>query len=160
MDISAEEIKRILLEGSYVTQDDIRKTEVAARARSVSFTQLLLEDGLMSKDLLGQAIAESLGVPYSDLNSTSISPQQVRRIPEEIAKQYHAVVFLESEATVIIATDAPKDPALLISISPIFVGKSISMTYSLLEDIEPLFVHYKTSLEMRFSKIIEKNDRV
>lgn len=160
MDISAEEIKRILLEGSYVTQDDIRKTEVAANARGVSLTQLLLEDGLMSKDLLGQAIAESLGVSYSDLNSVSIAPQQVRRIPEEIAKQYHAVVFLENESSVVIATDVPKDAALLFAISPLFAGKSISMTYSLLEDIEPLFVHYKKSLETRFSEIIEKNDRV
>lgn len=160
MDISAEEIKRILLEGSYVTQDDIRKTEVAANARGVSLTQLLLEDGLMSKDLLGQAIAESLGVSYSDLNSVSIAPQQVRRIPEEIAKQYHAIVFLENESSVVIATDVPKDAALLLAISPLFAGKSISMTYSLLEDIEPLFVHYKKSLETRFSEIIEKNDRV
>lgn len=53
MDISAEDIKRILLEGSYVAQDDIRKTEIKAEARGISLTKLLLEEGLMSKDLLG-----------------------------------------------------------------------------------------------------------
>ena len=109
MEMSAEEIKKILLEGSYVTQADIRKTEEMAAARGVSLTTLLLEEGLMSNDLLGQAIAESLGVPYSDLNSASVSPDQVKRIPEEIAKKHRAVVFSENQATVVVATDAPRD---------------------------------------------------
>lgn len=160
MDISAEEIKRILLEGSYVAQDDIRKAEAAAIARGVPLKNLLLEEGLMSKDLLGQAIAESLGVPYSDLNSASVLPDQVKRIPEDIAKKYHAIVFSESQESVVIATDSPRDEALFSIVAPIFEGKAITMTYSLPEDIEPLFIHYKKSLETRFSKIIEKNDRI
>lgn len=160
MDISAEEIKRILLEGSYVAQDDIRKAEAAAIARGVPLKNLLLEEGLMSKYLLGQAIAESLGVPYSDLNSASILPDQVKRIPEDIAKKYHAVVFFEDQQTVVIATDAPRDEALSSAVAPHFIGKTVTMTYSLPEDIEPLFIHYKKSLETRFSKIIEKNDRI
>ncbi len=160
MEMSAEEIKKILLEGSYVTQADIRKTEEMAAARGVSLTTLLLEEGLMSKDLLGQAIAESLGVPYSDLNSASVSPDQVKRIPEEIAKKHRAVVFSENQATVVVATDAPRDESAISEIAPIFAGKTVVMTYSLPEDIESLFIHYKKSLETRFSKLLEKNDRV
>lgn len=160
MEMSAEEIKKILLEGSYVTQADIRKTEEMAVARGVSLTTLLLEEGLMSKDLLGQAIAESLGVPYSDLNSASVSPDQVKRIPEEIAKKHRAVVFSENQATVVVATDAPRDESAISEIAPIFAGKTVVMTYSLPEDIESLFIHYKKSLETRFSKLLEKNDRV
>ncbi len=160
MEMSAEEIKKILLEGSYVTQADIRKTEEMAAARGVSLTTLLLEEGLMSNDLLGQAIAESLGVPYSDLNSASVSPDQVKRIPEEIAKKHRAVVFSENQATVVVATDAPRDESTISEIAPIFAGKTVVMTYSLPEDIESLFIHYKKSLETRFSKLLEKNDRV
>lgn len=160
MDISAEDIKRILLEGSYVAQDDIRKTEIKAEARGISLTKLLLEEGLMSKDLLGQAIAESLGVSYSDLNSASVSPEQVRKIPEEIAKKYHAVVFSEKQDSVVIATDSPREETMISAVAPIFAGKKVVATYSLPEDIESLFIHYKKSLETRFSKILEDNSQV
>lgn len=97
---------------------------------------------------------------YSDLNSASVSPEQVRRIPEEIAKKYRAVVFSEKQDTVTIATDSPREEVMISEIAPIFTGKKIVTTYSLPEDIESLFIHYKKSLETRFSKILEDNSQV
>lgn len=160
MNIEAERLKEILLQGNYATEEDIRKAEAAEASRGVSVSDFLLEEGLVTRDLLGQAVAEFFGIPYADLNSASIAPEQVLRIPEEIAKKCRAVLFAEKGNEVIIATDTPEDTLLLPDLPTVFVGKDIRFAYALSEDIDRLFVSYQKPLETRFSKIMNEGARV
>ena len=153
-------IKDILLKENYVTEEDIRNADDFAKTHNMSFIEYLLQENLITKDLLGQAIAESFKVPYADLNSTLPSPEQVQKIPEEIAKKYHAVIFSEEKNKVVVTTDRPQDKNLLPELEKLLVGKKISLAYSLSEDIDASFVHYQKPLETRFSKIIGDNGRV
>lgn len=153
-------IKEILLKENYVTEEDIRNAEDFTKTHHTSFIEYLLQENLITKDLLGQAIAESFKVPYADLNSTPPSPEQVQKIPEEIAKKYRAVIFTEEKNKIVIATDNPGDAKLLQELEKLFAGKKLSIVYSLTEDIDASFVHYQKPLETRFSKIIERKGRV
>lgn len=153
-------IKQTLLKESYVTEEDIRNAEDFSKTHPLSFTEYLLQKNLITKDLLGQAIAESFNVPYADLNSTPPAPEQVQKIPEKIAKKYHAVIFTEEKNKIVAATDNPEDSNLLPEFKKLFPGKKLSVAYSLAEDIDASFAHYQKPLETRFSKIIEKKDRV
>lgn len=158
--IDEKTLKQILLRENYITEEDIRQAEEFTKSHNVSFIECLIQQNLISKDLVGQALAESFGVSYSDLNSTAPSREQVRKIPEEIAKQYHAVIFSETQAGIVIATDNPQNPQLLPELKKLFTQKKIKITYSLSEDIDASFVHYQKPLETRFGKIIEKKERI
>lgn len=153
-------IKEILLKENYVTEEDIGKAEDFAKTHHTSFVEYLLQENLITKDLLGQAIAESFKVPYADLNSTPPSPEQVQKIPEEIAKKYYTVVFTEEKDKIVVTTDNPEDTKFLPELEKLFAGKKLSLAYSLTEDIDASFVHYQKPLETRFSKIIESKGRV
>ena len=153
-------IKDILLKENYVTEGDVKNAEDFAKTHHVSFIEYLLQENLITKDLLGQAIAESFEVPYADLNSTPLTPEQIQKIPEDIAKKYRAVIFSEEKDKIVIATDTPDDKNLLPELTKLFAGKSLSVAYSLTEDINASFVHYQKPLETRFSKIIESKGRV
>ena len=153
-------IKEILLKENYVTEEDIKSAENFGKSHNTSFVEYLLQENLITKDLLGQAIAESFNVPYADLNSTMPSPEQVQKIPEEIAKKYHTVIFAEEKNKIVVTTDHPQDKNLLPELEKLFAGKKISIAYSLTEDIDASFVHYQKPLETRFSKIIESKGRV
>lgn len=153
-------LKQILLKGNYVTEKDIQCAEEYAKTHHTSITEYLFLEGLITKDLLGQAIAESFNIPYSDLNSTLPSKEQVLKIPKEMAKLIRAVIFSETKNSIVIATDNLQNPQLLLELEKLFIGKKIKITYSLPEDIDACFVHYQKSLETRFSKIIEKNGRI
>ena len=153
-------IKQILLKGNYVTEEDVKRAEDFAKNHHTSFLEYLLQENLIIKDLLGQAIAEFLTVPYADLNSTPPTPEQVQKIPEEIAKKYRAVIFSEAKEKLVIATDTPDDKNLLPELTKLFAGKKLSIAYSLTEDINASLVHYQKPLETRFSKIIESKGRV
>jgi len=106
-------IKDILLKENYVTEGDVKNAEDFAKTHHVSFIEYLLQENLITKDLLGQAIAESFEVPYADLNSTPLTPEQIQKIPEDIAKKYRAVIFSEEKDKIVIATDTPDDKNLL-----------------------------------------------
>src|SRR3990167_6826680 len=153
-------LQRILLKKNYIKQEDIQNADDFTKTSHASFVDYLLQANLITKDLLGQAIAESFEVPYVDLNSTQSTPLQVQKIPEEIAKKYHALVSAEEKKKILVTTDDPEEPNLLPALKKLFPGKNISIAYSLPEDIEANFVHYQKPLETRFSKILEKKGRI
>ncbi len=156
-------IKEILINGNYISTEDAEKAEAIAKQGDIAFVDALLRDGVVNSDIVGQAIAESYKVPYADLNSASISADQVRKIPEDIAKKLRVVLFTdedETEGEVTVTSDDPLQEGLEKELQPLFEGKKINLTYSLSEDIDSFFIYYEKPLDTRFSKIIEESDRV
>lgn len=160
MQIPDQKIKQILLAGKYVKAEDMKKAEKYARATDTSIADYLLLEGLVNKDLLGEMIAQSFGMFYADLNSKQPNRDQVMIIPEDAAKKYRIVVFNQDEKNVTITTDNPKHERLLTKLQNLFRDKNIIIAYSLSEDIDACFIHYRKPLETRFIKIIRAQQRV
>ncbi|MFC1608710.1 GspE/PulE family protein [Patescibacteria group bacterium] len=153
--LSDDQIKNILLNGDYVTQEDVDLADRFAKSHRSSIVSYFLSEGMIDRDLLGQAVAEYFDVSYADLNSIQPSAEQVLKIPANLAKKYQAILFKDGEDEVVVATDNPSQSEILGSLQGIFVGKKITLAYALSEDIEALFSHYRETLDTRFSKIIE-----
>jgi len=95
-------IKDILLKANIISVENAAKAEEYARLHNAGFTQYFIEQKLLTDDVIGKAIADSYHVPYSDLNSASISSSQVLSIPEKTAKKYRTVVFSQAGKDVVI----------------------------------------------------------
>ncbi|MCX6779857.1 MAG: GspE/PulE family protein [Candidatus Magasanikbacteria bacterium] len=76
MKIEDKKIKEVLLQGNYITDDDVKKAEAATKGEEGKFLDYLLSQEIINKDLLGQAIAES--------DNSDIIKQQKRIAPEII----------------------------------------------------------------------------
>lgn len=159
-DSGDQKLKEILRAGSYVSTEDLERAALHADEEHVSLPDYLLREGLITKDLLGQAIAEAWQVPYADLNSNEPPHEQILKIPEAIAKQYHAVLFHEDAEKVTVATDFPGDDNLIAAITRLFPNKKLILAFSLPDDIVPLFNHYQKPLETRFTEIFSRNKGV
>ncbi|MDP2656081.1 MAG: ATPase, T2SS/T4P/T4SS family [bacterium] len=153
-------IKQILLKEHYVTDKDILNAELYIKTHHVSLVEYLLQSSAITNDLLGQAVAESLSVPYADLNSIPPSSEQIQKLPEELAKKFRAVIFKEDKKSMVIATDDPTQKDILVAVKQLFPNKIASIAYALSDDINTCFLYYQKPLETRFSKIIEDDDRV
>jgi len=162
MDIEDKKLTEILLKQNYLSEDEINNAIDYITKFKISLSNYLLEQNILTKDLLGQAIAESFGVLYSDLNSNKPSKKLVMRIPEEIARNFRCILFNEdkNKKTVTITTDNPKQKDLSIELAKMFSDSKVVITYSLTEDIDNLLVYYRKPLETRFSKIIEGQTRI
>jgi type II secretory ATPase GspE/PulE/Tfp pilus assembly ATPase PilB-like protein len=157
MNISDEKIAEILMKGSYLEKSDIDSAYKKIGSNNASLIDVLLNLGLLNKDLLGQAIAEYFNVPYSDLNSFNPDRDQVLLIPEHIAKKFNVVIFKEEKSEIVISTDNPSAKGLTEELEKIFGNKKIKITYSLEEDILNTFVYYRKPLETRFTDLLKKD---
>ena len=54
-----------------------------------------------------------------------------------------AVVFIQQEEEIVIATDEPNNESLEVELNKIFPGKNIKINYASSDDIDSIFVNYQ-----------------
>lgn len=160
MQLDSKALEEILLKGNYISAEDLKTAQDFALKKHGSSLDYFFSAGLLNRDLLGQAIAESLGFLYSDLNTNIPSATQIAKIPLEIAQKYRLVLFADNKDSLVVTTDDPKAVEVTGELAKIFPGKKINLSYSLPEDIDAILSQYRKPLETRFSKIIADQKRV
>lgn len=149
-------IKKVLLDGSYVSKEDMDRVFKKTQAQHEPLIDGLFSESLITKDLFGQALAEEYGVPYADLNSHQPSKEQVLEIPEELGKKFRVVLFQEDESGADVTTDDPLQKNIKEEMEQC-LGKPVRITFSLPEDIDVSHAHYRKALETRFSEMVSAN---
>src|SRR3989442_6329917 len=104
---SIETIKNALLHENYISEEDSKAAEAASHDDSAGYVDYLIRSELLSKSLLGQALAEAYRLPYADLGAAPIDREQVAQIPEDVARAQRVVLAKATDDSVIVATDAP-----------------------------------------------------
>ena len=158
--LTDKQIKDLLLDGGYITKEDFEKAEISAKENNSSVVKYLFSEDILNKDLFGQAVAEFYKIPYADLNSKKPSKEQVFKIPETIAKKFRVVLFEFTDKSIVVTTDNPKQEGLSVELKKIFPSRKIKIAYSLLEDIDEIFIYYRKTLVTRFSEIIKSKKRI
>jgi type IV pilus assembly protein PilB len=160
MKIDDQKALEILVKEEYISKKDLKDAIEKSEKSNLTPLNYLINNNLLSIDLIGQAMAEYFGVSYADLNTSPPTAEQVSRIPEEIAKKFNAVIFKEDKREVVVATDDPKNPELAENLKTIFSGKKVALVYGMTVDIKNTFANYKTKLSTRFSEIIKAEGKV
>jgi len=160
MNITDKELRDLLLKENYISEGDLKKAEESISVTHESLWSYLLDKEYITHDLLGQALAEHYSLPYADLNSHQPTDEQVLLIPEATARKFRVVVYSHSANEVVIATDEPDAENLLAELKKVFTHESIRFVYSMAEDIDDCFLHYRQSLKTRFSQIIAQKKRI
>lgn len=153
-------LKEILVKENYVSAEEMEKAEAYANSARLDLIDYLLTNAIITPDLLGQAIAESLGLPYADLNSNWPTKEQTLKLSEEIGMKYRAILFAEKGKQWAVTSDNPLEPKLLAELTKTYPDKKITLAYSLTEDINEALANYRKTLDTRFSKIISEKGRV
>ncbi len=100
-------LKKLLLEQSYVSEEDIARAEEMAKKHSMTLRDALTELELLSQDLYESAVAEFYKLPYYDVGQKPPSPELVEMLPEDIARTYSCVVVAKDGSSVTVATSDP-----------------------------------------------------
>lgn len=155
---SIDKLRAVLVKGSYISEEDSKAAEAAAHD-GAGYIDYLTRAQLLSKPLLGQALAEGYKLPFVDLNTHPIDKELIELIPEEVAREQRVVVVKQAKEGVVLASDAP-DEIDAKKLTPLFKGKKIHVAYALPEGMEASFSLYERPLATRFSQIIESGDRI
>lgn len=159
MKINDNKIKDILLLGNYISKEDAEAIEQLLPDDRSSFGQCALDHGHITKDLVGQAVAETYGVPYADLNSYIPTKEKVLSIPRGVAQKYRVVWFAEEGSALTVASDTPMRKGLLSAIKKVFPKKKkVTIAYSLTEDVDMVLGLYQDPLQKRIDRILAKEE--
>lgn len=155
---SIQKIKEILVKENYISDEDSQTAEKLA-TDGQSYVDQLIRQEVLTKTLLGQALAEAYKLPFADFATDLLTKENVLAIPEEMARKLRLVVSRINNKTVQIATDQPTnvDRSKLMTIFP---GRKIGLAYTLPEYIDQAFEFYERPLITRFSEIIRTSQRI
>ena len=158
--IDDAKLKAILLKENYVGEADLKKAETFSAEHHTLLADYLLTAGLLTDQLLGQAIAEALELPYADLTAHPPPRDQVLKIPGPFAKQYRTILAEDTEKQVTIATDDPTADNLQTALKELFPNRSVILAYALPNAIDEQLIYFRKSLETQAGKIIAEGEHV
>lgn len=155
---SIEKLKAILLKENYISEEDSKTAEQGTKD-GAEYVDRLIRAQLLSKSLLGQAIAEEYAIPFADLAASPVNKESIKVIPETTARAQRIVFVKASDQVVALATDKPEGVNLK-ELEQFFPHKKIRLAYTLPEQLEEALNLYEQPLETRFSSIIKSGKRV
>ena len=159
-DIIDQVLKTYLVKKGHIKTEDLSKVEHAITTYSINLIDYLISQNIVSKEIVGQTIAEYYGMNYLDLQINPPSREVIRMMPEDVGLKYRAVLFNIDDQNAIVVSDNPKNPDLIMNLQQSLVGKRIGMAYALPEDIDSVLVYYRKPLVTRFNKIIQEQAHV
>lgn len=184
--MDAKEILDLLVNTQYITADDCKLALSSTNDDSSIAIDYLVQNNIITYDIIGQALAESLGAPYFDLNTFLPSKDDVMKIPEAVAKELRLVYFKDLPDKIQIASDnqvvlgrnakfivkkseksgliggkkeIKEEKDLEQELIKLF-QKPVEFGYSLTQDIDRSLLSYKAPLASRFVSIMDKFDTV
>lgn len=160
MHYGEDELIKILTEGGYITEDDIKEAREYAISHRDELLSVLITGGYISSDIIGQAIAEYLKVPYVDLRAHDPSKELMITLPEETARKFRSIVFEKTESSVSIASDDPTNAELLPALKQVFQNLQIDLHYAATNSIDEMMNRYNKSLQERFEEIYAKGEHI
>ncbi len=112
MPLADTDLGTILVEQSYLSEEELKKALAQGKERGVPLKTVLIEMGLLTQELFESALAEHFKLPFYDVHATLPSSDLVATLPEDIARQYFAVVVKREGDSVTVATSDPGNPFL------------------------------------------------
>jgi D-sedoheptulose 7-phosphate isomerase len=102
-------IGQYLLEGGFVTREQLNKALEHQRANGSHLGVILVQLGMLSEQDWMEVLGMQLGMPYVHLANRGLDPEVVRTIPEELARHY-CVIPIAKQINVLVAAMAfPQD---------------------------------------------------
>jgi hypothetical protein len=102
--------EQILLATKVVDEAGLAKARNFAKAVGVEVRDALVQTKLARYDEVLPAYAESIGLPYLDLDDVPLNPKLIAAVPPMIARQHSCVPVLVDGKELLMASPNPLDP--------------------------------------------------
>lgn len=159
-----EELQALLVDQGYLSKENFDQALKDSEQVGIALYNYLFQKNYISKDILGQAYAESLGVPYADLNSNPVNVLAENEegvvLDQTILEEYRVVIFIQNKKEITFATDDPKKEGLKAVLKPLVGRRKMKIAYSLSDDIDATLVHFRKPMQEILDLAIENGAHI
>ncbi len=157
MEITLENFKEMLVPAGHITEDQFVHATEEAQRKSISFSEELIEEGLITDIDLGKTIADFFDHHFVDLQDVEIQDKFLTYFPEAVAHAQRAIIFAVSDDTLSLATEYI-DNYEFFRLLEKKTGKHITVQYATTRGIENALKHYKGDLRNNINALVKVCD--
>jgi type IV pilus assembly protein PilB len=146
----------IIVERGFASPDGVEDAIRAARDLGVTPEQLLVDQGTITPEQRGRAVAERLGLEFLDLSTHKVDMGAVNLLPADVAKRCELVpIGREGDRTLVVAM---ADPANVVAIDDVEIqtGMNVRPAVATREDIMAVIAQM-TRLDSAVSEAVEED---
>lgn len=103
-------LEEILLAEKTITQDQLAKARSYAQAVGLEVRDALVQQKIATADVVVLAYAESMGLPYVELEDVGVDEELIPRIPASLARQHSCVPMMIDHDQLLMASPNPLIP--------------------------------------------------
>lgn len=157
--IEVSEIIKLLEKEQYISSEDAARAEANFKDHGTPQLDFLYASNIVSKDIVGQAIAEKYQVNYFDLEDRRPAKEIILKVQQRIAEKYRIVLIEIGKKSLHFAAEMPT-PELRKRLAVIFPKYKCELSFAFKEDIDQALMAYRTSLATRFNEIIKSSVKI
>src|ERR1700761_8114985 len=146
----------ILVERGFAAREAVQEAVQAARSAGLTPDQLLVDQGRITEEQRGRAVAERLGLEFLDLSQHRLDMAAVNLLPADVARRCELVpVARDGERTLVVAM---ADPANVVAIDDVEIqtGMNVRAAVATREDILAV-IGQMTRLDNAVSEVVEED---
>lgn len=91
--VAKKRLGEILLEKGSISKGQLDKALQLQKKQGGLIGQVLVRLGYVTEEEIVTALADQFGCPYLPLSSCEIDPELIKLVPENVARQYYAVLI-------------------------------------------------------------------
>lgn len=103
-------LEEVLLANKVLQREQLDKARKYADAVGLELRDAILQQKLATPEVVMLAFAESVGLPYVELEDVGVDPELAAMIPPTLARQHHCVPVMSDGSQVLMATPHPLIP--------------------------------------------------
>ena len=108
--VQPRSLEQILLGQGVVTPEQISKAQQFCRVVGVELHEALVQQKAATPDVVTEAYAESLGVPFMDVSQVHLEDRLARQMPAVLARQHSCIPVMLDQSQLVVAAPRPLDP--------------------------------------------------
>lgn len=137
MHLSSRRLGEFLVARRVLSRDTLDELLAREAEQGMNLRDLLLRDAVVSEVDLTAAVANELGVPFVDVAERTILPDVWGLLPEDVAREHHAVALERRGDGIVVALGDPGDEKAISRIE-VALGVPLLPAAGLREDLEHL----------------------
>ncbi len=141
--IVTKQLGELLLEKGIINEVQLEKALKIQREKGGLIGQILVMLGYAKEDEIAQVLTVQYGFPYLPLESYDISPEVIKLIPENVAKQYNLIAIDRIGNLLTISMSNPLNSQAIEDIE-VLTGSKIQVFISTMTDINNAIKKYYT----------------
>ncbi|MBI2097775.1 MAG: type II/IV secretion system protein [Candidatus Vogelbacteria bacterium] len=155
MEISAAELRKLLVEPGLVSAADFAAAAAESEAERQNLWAVLVDKDLIRDGQLGQLVAEAHNFRWLDLRRETVEPAILTQVPELVARRRGVVALSRGPAGIKVGLADPTDLA-TIHLLEKRLGDRIQPFFITRRDLAEALTNYKGSLKAEFEETLRR----